>query len=69
MLAHEAPQSRSVAGLCHAIRGGGFDDRWDEILGVLLEEAVERVAIVRPDVLAPEHNTRSPGVTGGFPST
>lgn len=60
LLAEEAPHSRSAAGLCRAIRAGGFDDRWEEILDVLLEESVERVAIVRPDVLAPEHARRRP---------
>jgi hypothetical protein len=39
--------------LCESIRAGRFDQRLEVLLGVLLEEAEERVSIVRPDVLAP----------------
>jgi hypothetical protein len=38
--------------LCRSIRSGRFDRRLEELLAVLLEEAAERVSIVRPDVLA-----------------
>ncbi|MBL6751236.1 MAG: hypothetical protein ISP90_11970 [Nevskia sp.] len=45
--------------LCRALRAGALDARWDEVLQVLLEDNVERVRIVRPDVLAAEHRPQT----------
>jgi hypothetical protein len=41
--------------LCARIRNGTYDDRWDEALGLVLQETIDKVRIVRPGVLAPEH--------------
>jgi hypothetical protein len=46
--------------LCGAIRAGEFDQRWDEILQLLLDDYIERAAIVRPDYPAPEHRPAAP---------
>jgi hypothetical protein len=43
--------------LCRAIRSGELDERWNETLRLLLEQGIARVAILRPDFLAPEHQT------------
>ncbi|MGQ0621448.1 MAG: DUF6285 domain-containing protein [Panacagrimonas sp.] len=48
-------EAADVASLCRSIRAGAFDERWEELLRVMLEDTVERVAIIRPDVLSPEH--------------
>ncbi|MGQ0698825.1 MAG: DUF6285 domain-containing protein [Panacagrimonas sp.] len=48
-------EAADVATLCRSIRAGSFDTRREELLRVMLEDAVERVAIIRPDMLAPEH--------------
>lgn len=56
LLGDEADVPDPVATLCHSIRTGVFDDRWEEFLRVILADTAERVAIIRPDVLAPEHS-------------
>lgn len=52
LLGGEAQGPDPMAHLCRSIRAGGFDERLPELLAVLIEESAERVAIVRPDVLA-----------------
>jgi hypothetical protein len=41
--------------LARAIRAGELDQRWEEALRIVLDHTVDRVAIIRPDVLAEEH--------------
>lgn len=59
LLGNAADVSDPIASLCDAIRAGVFDDRRDELLRVMIEDSAERVAIIRPDALAPEHRPRS----------
>jgi hypothetical protein len=44
-----------TAELCARIRSGGYDARWDEALELVLQDTIDKVRIVRPGVLAPEH--------------
>jgi hypothetical protein len=41
--------------LCHDIRSGRLDDRWDETLDLVLANTIDKVKIVRPGVLDPMH--------------
>ena len=41
--------------LCTRIRAGDYDTRWDETLDLVLKDTIDKVRIVRPGVLAPEH--------------
>ena len=41
--------------LCARIRNGAYDHRWDEALELVLQDTIDKVRIVRPGVLAPEH--------------
>ncbi|HLG88618.1 MAG TPA: DUF6285 domain-containing protein [Alphaproteobacteria bacterium] len=41
--------------LCVRIRSGAYDDRWEEALELVLRGTIDKVRIVRPGVLAPEH--------------
>jgi hypothetical protein len=41
------------------IRDGTFDDRFDDIVELLLQNAIEKLAVVRPDHLAPMHRERA----------
>ena len=44
-----------TADLCAGIRAGKYDSRWNEVLDLVLAETVDKVKIVRPGNLAPEH--------------
>lgn len=44
-----------LAALAHAIRAGGLDDRYDELLEDLTRHVVGQVRITRPDVLHAMH--------------
>ena len=44
-----------TAELCAGIREGRYDSRWNEVLDLVLAETVDKVRIVRPGNLAPEH--------------
>ncbi|MEI9984234.1 MAG: DUF6285 domain-containing protein [Aliidongia sp.] len=41
--------------LSAAIRAGACDARWDEAMALVLQQVVDKVSVVRPDHLAPEH--------------
>ncbi|WP_380878046.1 hypothetical protein ACFB49_15310 [Sphingomonas sp. DBB INV C78] len=43
------------AALAAAIRAGDHDGDWDEIFSAVLDRTVARVALAKPDHLAPEH--------------
>jgi hypothetical protein len=44
-----------TAQLCDAIRSGRLDDRWDELVRLVLAQAVRDVQVVRPSHLDPGH--------------
>lgn len=44
-----------TATLCADIRAGRHDGNWDEVLGLVLSQTVDKVKIVRPNHLAPMH--------------
>ena len=50
-----APLPELRQALCWGIRAGRHDDRFDELLAMLLEQTVNKVRIVRPDHLDPGH--------------
>jgi hypothetical protein len=41
--------------LCADIRAGRYDSKWDETLDLVLAQTVDKVRIVRPGHLVPEH--------------
>jgi Domain of unknown function (DUF6285) len=55
-----APLAELPRMLCEGIRDGRYDDRFDELLALLLEHTANKVRIVRPDHLDPSHR-RPPG--------
>lgn len=53
-----------LAKLAQAIRGGGLDDSFDELLNDLTDHVVRQVRVTRPEVLHPMH--RQKGVNPGM---
>jgi len=51
-----APLPELLQMLCEGIRAGRYDDRFDELLALVLEQTANRVRIVRPDHLDPSHS-------------
>ena len=45
------------AALAAAIRAGECDADWDATFATVLDRTIARVALVKPDHLAPEHHT------------
>ena len=54
-LEHAEGGTGGIAALAHAIRGGGLDERYDELLDDLTRHVASQVRITRPDVLHPMH--------------
>ena len=50
-----ANEAGGIAALAEAIRGGGLDSRFDELLTDLTRHVVDQVRVTRPDVLDPMH--------------
>ena len=50
------PLAELGRGLCEGIRAGRHDDRFDELIALLLEQTANKVWIVRPDHLDPSHH-------------
>lgn len=55
LLGGDASPGNPQDALAQAIRAGALDDRWEDALQLVLEHTIDRVAIIRPDVLAAEH--------------
>ena len=55
-----APLPELLKVLCEGIRAGRHDDRFDELLALVLEQTANKVRVVRPDHLDPSHR-RPPG--------
>ena len=53
----------SNARLCTEIREGVRDDKWDETLHLVLERVIGKVAVTRPDHLAPMHRSKDENVS------
>ena len=51
-----APLPELLRMLCEGIRAGRYDDRFDELLALVLEQTANKVRIVRPDHLDPSHS-------------
>lgn len=49
----------ALADFCRDIRAGRYDQRWDAALDRAMEQVVDKVKVVRPEYLAPDH--REPG--------
>jgi hypothetical protein len=45
--------------LCEGIRAGRFDDRFDELLALVLEQTANKMRVVRPDHLDAGQSRRS----------
>ena len=56
----DAPLAELQRTLCKGIRAGGYDDRFDELLAMVLEQTANKVRVVRPDHLDPGHR-EAPG--------
>ena len=41
--------------LCTGIRAGNYDNRWDEVMNLVLDQVVRNVRIVKPSHLDPMH--------------
>ncbi len=41
--------------LCAGIRAGAYDNRWDEVMDLVLAQVIRKLRIVRPDHLDPMH--------------
>ncbi len=50
-----AAGATGIVALAAAIRGGGLDDRFDELLDDLTGHVVRQVRVTRPDALDPMH--------------
>jgi hypothetical protein len=46
--------------LCAGIRAGEFDDQWDALLDLVLDQTVDKVRIVKPGHLDPMHREKGP---------
>jgi hypothetical protein len=54
-LGEDRPLDSLTETLCAGIRAGKFDDRWDEMLDLVLAQTIDKVKIVKPGHLAPMH--------------
>lgn len=54
-LGPDAAGATGIVALAEAIRGGGLDDRFDELLDDLTDHVVRQVRVTRPDALDPMH--------------
>jgi hypothetical protein len=54
-LGRRAPLDELERGLAEAIRAGGCDGQWQAALDLVLAQTIDKVRIVRPGHLAPEH--------------
>ncbi len=66
MLAHfiglETDLEHGFATLAREIRGGRLDDRFDQLMALLIRHVVNKVRVTRPDFLHPMHReTATPG--------
>ena len=41
--------------LCKNIRAGKYDNNWDQVLNMVLEQTIDKVRVVKPGHLAPMH--------------
>lgn len=55
LLGHDAPPQQLNAELAAGLRAGRFDMQMPQVLATLLTLAAEKVAVVKPDHLAPRH--------------
>lgn len=60
LLGHDGSLADLTAELCAGIRAGRFDGDWDALLQTVLADTVNKVKIVRPALLAPEHRDPAP---------
>lgn len=54
LLGRSAPIPELNRLLCEGIRAGRFDDDWQRVSDVVLAQTIRKLAIVRPEHLAPE---------------
>ncbi len=54
-LGREGELPELTAALSAEIRAGACDARWDDTLALVLDRTIAKLAVVRPDHLAPEH--------------
>jgi hypothetical protein len=59
-LGRKAPLDELERGLADAIRAGRCDGQWQEALDLVLAQTIDKVRIVRPGHLAPEHRPPDP---------
>jgi hypothetical protein len=52
LLGRDAPLSELRDALCDRIRSGALDDRWTEILGLLVRQAGRDASVVKPEHVA-----------------
>ena len=49
------PLAEMTGELCENIRAGKYDNNWDRVLNMVLEQTIDKVKVVRPGHLAPMH--------------
>jgi Domain of unknown function (DUF6285) len=59
-LGRKAPLDELERGLAENIRAGVCDAQWEAALDLVLAQTIDKVRIVRPDHLAPEHRLPDP---------
>lgn len=54
-LGHDGALPDLTQELCERIRSGAYDNRWDEVMDLVLTQTIRKLRIVRPDHLDPMH--------------
>jgi len=49
------PLGEMTGALCENIRAGKYDNSWDQVLKLVLEQTIDKVRVVKPGHLAPMH--------------
>ena len=54
-LGSKKPLAEMTGELCENIRAGKYDNNWDQVLNMVLEQTIDKVKVVKPRHLAPMH--------------
>ena len=49
------PLAEMTDELCENIRAGKYDNNWDQVLDMVLEQTIDKVKVTKPGHLAPMH--------------
>jgi Domain of unknown function (DUF6285) len=54
-LGSRQPLAEMTGALCENIRAGKYDNNWDQVLNMVLEQTIDKVKVVKPGHLALMH--------------